>query len=156
MAARPLPMTAPASTRASASPWISPRLPASASTPCSPTWPRRRCMLETARLGAALEAAPAVSPLGPDDFVPFVKAVGRGEKLRRDLTYDEAVAAVQMIVRRQATPAQIGGLLIAQRVKGEVADEIRGFTDGVRTGFLRPLAPRVSDLLDLGVPYDGK
>ncbi len=90
------------------------------------------------------------------DFVTFVKAVGRGAKLRRDLTEAEAALAIQLIVRGVATPAQAGAFLIAQRVKGEALAEILGFTRGAREAFVTPLAPRVNDLLDLGVPYDGK
>jgi anthranilate phosphoribosyltransferase len=91
-----------------------------------------------------------------DDFIPFLKATGRGEKLKRDLTYKEAANAMELIVRRKATDAQIGGFLIAQRVKGESVDEIRGFTNRLRRAFVRPLSPRVDNLLDLAVPYDGK
>jgi len=89
-------------------------------------------------------------------FIPFVKAVGRGQKLRRDLTEDEARAAMRLILRREATPAQIGGFLIGQRVKGEAEAEIRGFTQVVRDEFVQQISPRVADLLDLGLPYDGK
>jgi anthranilate phosphoribosyltransferase len=89
-------------------------------------------------------------------FIPFVKAVGRGEKLKRDLTYDESVAALRMILRRSASDAQIGAFLIAQRVKGEAVDEVRGFTDLLRNEFVEQIAPRVDGLLDLAPPYDGK
>ncbi|MEM7032502.1 MAG: anthranilate phosphoribosyltransferase [Chloroflexota bacterium] len=89
-------------------------------------------------------------------FQPYIKAVGRGEKLKRDLTYDESVEAMRLMMRREATDAQIGGFLIAQRVKGEAVDEINGFTDLVRNEFIRALHPKVDDLLDLAVPYDGK
>jgi anthranilate phosphoribosyltransferase len=89
-------------------------------------------------------------------FVPYVQAVGRGEKLKRDLSYDEAVEALRLILQRRATDAQIGAFLIAQRVKGESVDEIRGFTQVVRNEFMRPISPRVENLLDLAVPYDGK
>lgn len=89
-------------------------------------------------------------------FLPFVKAVGRGAKLRRDLTVEESIEAMRQIVRREATPAQIGAFLIGQRVKGEAEDEIRGFTSAVRAEFIQHIAPRVENLLDLGVPYDGK
>lgn len=89
-------------------------------------------------------------------FIPFIKAVGRGEKLKRDLTYEESVAALRMILRREATDAQAGAFLIAQRVKGESVDEVRGFTDVARNEFMRPLTPRVENLLDLAPPYDGK
>lgn len=89
-------------------------------------------------------------------FQPFIKAVGRGEKLKRDLTYDESVDAMRMMMLGQATDAQMGAFLISQRVKGEAVDEINGFTKLIRDEFVKPLAPKVDNLLDLAVPYDGK
>ena len=89
-------------------------------------------------------------------FIPFVKAVGRGEKLKRDLTYEESLEAMRLMVRREATLAQIGGFLIGQRVKGEAVDEILGFTHVLREEVIQQISPRVDELLDLAVPYDGK
>ncbi len=89
-------------------------------------------------------------------FIPYIKAVGRGEKLKRDLTYDEACDALRLILSRQATDAQIGAFLIAQRVKGEAVDEIQGFINAARTEFIQSAQPKVEGLLDLAVPYDGK
>ncbi len=102
------------------------------------------------------QAVVSAAVSSPDAFIPFVKAVGRGNKLRRDLTYDEAVEAMRLILRGEATPAQIGGFLIGQRVKGEAEPEIKGFTHVTRDEFIRKIAPRVEGLLDFGVPYDGK
>ena len=99
---------------------------------------------------------PAVALSAADAFIPFVKAVGRGNKLRRDLTYAEAVEAMRLILRGEATPAQIGGFLIGQRVKGEAEPEIKGFTHVTRDAFIHKISPRVEGLLDFGVPYDGK
>ena len=92
----------------------------------------------------------------PQAFIPFIKAVGRGETLKRDLTYEEAVEAMRLIVRREATLAQIGGFLIGQRIKGEAVDELLGFTDVMREEFIQCISPHVEGLLDLAVPYDGK
>lgn len=89
-------------------------------------------------------------------FQPFIKAVGRGERLKRDLTYDESIEAMRMMMLGQATDAQMGAFLISQRVKGEAVDEINGFTDLIRREFVRSVCPKVTDLLDLAVPYDGK
>ncbi|SHK72241.1 anthranilate phosphoribosyltransferase [Rhodothermus profundi] len=88
-------------------------------------------------------------------FIPYVQAVGRGEKLKRDLTREEARDAMHLILDRTATPAQIGAFLVTQRVKGETSDEIVGFVEAART-FCHRIQPRVARLLDLGVPYDGK
>lgn len=88
-------------------------------------------------------------------FIPFIKAVGRGEKLKRDLTREEAEEAMRLILTEQATPAQVGAFLVAQRVKGEAADEVIGFTRAARAA-CRRISPRVEGLIDLGLPYDGK
>ena len=96
------------------------------------------------------------SHLPSDAFIPFIKAVGRGEKLKRDLTFDEAYAAMELIVGQKASEAQVGAFLIAQRVKGEAVDEILGFTQVMRDQFCVAISPHVQNLLDLVVPYDGK
>ena len=88
-------------------------------------------------------------------FIPFIKAVGRGEKLKRDLTRDEAQEAMRLILTGQVTPAQVGAFLVTQRVKGESADEVVGFTRAVRNLCYR-ISPQVEGLIDLGLPYDGK
>ena len=90
-----------------------------------------------------------------EKFIPYLKAIGRGEKLQRDLTVDEACEAMHLILRGEATPAQIGAFLITQRVKGEHADEIIGFTQAARS-YCQRITPKVTGLIDLGIPYDGK
>ena len=51
---------------------------------------------------------------------------------RRDLSAEEAEAAMQSIMSGEATPAQIGGYLIALRMKGETVDEIAGSARAMR------------------------
>ncbi|MXY94109.1 MAG: anthranilate phosphoribosyltransferase [Caldilineaceae bacterium SB0664_bin_27] len=92
----------------------------------------------------------------PAPFVPFIQAVGRGEKLKRDLTYEESVEALRQIVDQTCSPAQAGAFLITQRVKGEAVDEVRGFTALLRAETITRIYPRIEGLLDLAVPYDGK
>ena len=108
-----------------------------------------------------LAATPEVRSLyetdrDPAPFIPFIQAVGRGEKLKRDLSYEESVEALRQIVEQTCSPAQAGAFLITQRVKGEAVDEIRGFTALLRAETITQIRPRVEGLLDLAVPYDGK
>ena len=91
-----------------------------------------------------------------DQFKQFLRATGRGEKLKRDLTYDESVACMRMMLDGTAAEAQIGALLLTQRVKGEGVDEINGFTDVIRDEFMTRIRPQVSNLIDIACPYNGK
>jgi anthranilate phosphoribosyltransferase len=48
------------------------------------------------------------------------------------LTRDEAQAVMEQIMEGRATPAQIGGFLVALRIKGETEDEMAGFATAMR------------------------
>lgn len=50
---------------------------------------------------------------------------------RRDLSISQATWAMRSVMAGEATPAQLGGLLMALRLKGETVDEIVGFRDAV-------------------------
>ena len=59
------------------------------------------------------------------------------------------------IMRGEATPAQIGGFLVALRLKGETADEIAGCAEAMRDHVL-PVHPQRDDLVDTaGTGGDG-
>jgi len=73
----------------------------------------------------------------------------------RDLSREEARDVMDAIMRGEATPAQIGGFLIALRVKGETADEIAGCAEAMREHVLA-VRPRRDDLVDTaGTGGDG-
>ena len=58
-------------------------------------------------------------------------------------------------MRGEATPAQIGGFLVALRLKGETADEIAGFAEAMRAHVV-PVRPERADLVDTaGTGGDG-
>src|SRR5438874_4354369 len=72
-----------------------------------------------------------------------------------DLTREETREVMGGIMRGEATPAQIGGFLIALRVKGETADEIAGCAEAMREHVL-PVRPQRADLVDTaGTGGDG-
>ncbi len=50
----------------------------------------------------------------------------------QDLSAEEAESAMEVIMTGQATPAQIGGYLIALRMKGETVPEITGSARAMR------------------------
>jgi anthranilate phosphoribosyltransferase len=71
------------------------------------------------------------------------------------LSRAEARAVMGEIMRGEATPAQIGGFLVALRAKGETPDEIAGCAEAMREHVL-PVRPRRDDLVDTaGTGGDG-
>jgi anthranilate phosphoribosyltransferase len=72
-----------------------------------------------------------------------------------DLSRDEARATMAEIMAGEATQAQIAGLLVALKVKGETADEIAGCAEAMREHVLR-VNPLRTDLVDVvGTGGDG-
>ncbi|MVT53244.1 anthranilate phosphoribosyltransferase [Bradyrhizobium yuanmingense] len=57
------------------------------------------------------------------------------------LTREEAASAFEIIMSGEATPSQIGGLLMALRVRGETVEEITGAVSAMRSKMLRVSAP---------------
>jgi len=73
----------------------------------------------------------------------------------RDLSREEARGVMSTIMSGDATPAQIGGFLVALRVKGETADEIAGCAEAMRDHVLA-VRPKRTDLVDTaGTGGDG-
>src|SRR5213592_5023972 len=72
-----------------------------------------------------------------------------------DLSRDQARKVMDTIMSGEATPAQIGGFLVALRLKGETADEIAGCAEAMRAHVL-PVNPKRDDLVDTaGTGGDG-
>src|SRR5690606_25514091 len=92
----------------------------------------------------------------------FLKEVARGKRGARDLILDEAREAARLIVDGNATPAQIGAFLVAERIKTESEEEILAFAEA-----LREKARRLADFghegkagpgtgIDCAGPYNGR
>jgi anthranilate phosphoribosyltransferase len=72
-----------------------------------------------------------------------------------DLGRDETREVMGEIMRGEATPAQIGGFLVALRAKGETAPEIAGCAEAMRAHVLA-VRPQRDDLVDTaGTGGDG-
>jgi anthranilate phosphoribosyltransferase len=73
-----------------------------------------------------------------------------------DLDRGQARAVMHEIMAGEATQAQIGGFLVALRVKGETPDEIAGFAEAIREQAL-VVRPHRNDLVDVvGTGGDGQ
>jgi anthranilate phosphoribosyltransferase len=74
----------------------------------------------------------------------------------RELTREDAREAMGAIMTGEATPAQIGGFLVALRLKGETPDQIAGFAEAIR-GHVLAVRPQRDDLVDTaGTGGDGQ
>ena len=72
----------------------------------------------------------------PDLWPHVLSKIAAGASLDRD----EAAAAMRLVMSGEATPAQVGGLLMALRTKGETVEEIEGLADTM-LGFANPVLP---------------
>ncbi len=74
----------------------------------------------------------------PTDLKGLIAVVAQGKTLSRA----EAETAFNIIMTGEATPAQIGGFLMALRVRGETVDEITGAVSVMREKMTRIQAPQ--------------
>src|ERR1044072_6043708 len=72
-----------------------------------------------------------------DDLKSIIGKVATGATLSRD----EAATAFDAMMSGEGTPSQIGGLLMALRVRGETVDEITGAVAAMRGKMLKVDAP---------------
>ena len=85
-----------------------------------------------------------------DDLKSIIGKVATGASLSRE----EAASAFDAMMSGEATPSQMGGLLMALRVRGETVDEITGAVSAMRSKMLTVDAP--ADAVDIvGTGGDG-
>lgn len=90
-------------------------------------------------------------------FRELIQKVGSGPHTSRDLTRAEAATATELILRQEATPAQIGAFMIAHRIKRPTGEELAGMLDAYeRLGPRLPPLELTAPPLILGIPYDGR
>ena len=85
-----------------------------------------------------------------DDLKSIIAKVATGATL----SCEEAASAFDRMMSGEATPSQLGGLLMALRVRGETIDEITGAVSAMRAKMLKVNAP--PDAIDVvGTGGDG-
>ncbi|MEF2966793.1 anthranilate phosphoribosyltransferase [Paenibacillus sp. M1] len=87
------------------------------------------------------------------NMTEILREVGRGKRGARDLTFEEATAAAELIFGKQASDAQIGAFFLAERFKMESVEELHAFIQVCRKYAFR--SPRPNSL-DCAGPYDGR
>lgn len=71
-------------------------------------------------------------------FAEYVRILGKGPKMWRHLTFDEARVAMGMILAGDAAPLQVGAFLLLLRRTGETGEELAGMVAAARDKFLEP------------------
>src|SRR6201990_968768 len=72
-----------------------------------------------------------------DNLKPIIAKVASGATLSRE----EAASTFDAVMSGEATPSQMGALLMALRVRGETVDEITGAVTAMRSKMVRVEAP---------------
>lgn len=89
------------------------------------------------------------------DYRKIIKEVGRGKNHARDLDFDTARALYTHMLNGEVPDLEMGGILIALRIKGEGEAEMLGFYDAMQQQTMR-LTPPVAKPMPIVIPsYNG-
>ncbi len=80
--------------------------------------------------------------------------IATGPELSKDLSVQEAAAAMGLILKGRVDPVQAAVFLIALRMKRETDEENVGLMDALRAQTTEITAP-VDEIVDIADPYDG-
>jgi anthranilate phosphoribosyltransferase len=91
------------------------------------------------------------------EFRDYLRKIGSGPHTSQALNRSEAAAAYRLMLTQAATPAQIGGFMIAHRIKRPTGEELAGMLDAYNE-----LGPQLAPIdaayppLVMCNPYDGR
>ncbi|MFI3310817.1 DNA-binding protein YbiB [Ewingella allii] len=75
------------------------------------------------------------------DYTKLIKEVGRGKNHARDLDREQSLALYREMLAGEVPDLQLGGLLIALRIKGESEEEMLGFYQAMEEQVMQLQAP---------------
>ncbi len=82
--------------------------------------------------------------MSADALRDAIRRLAAGESL----SADDTAAAFDVVMRGEATPAQIAAVLVGLRVKGETTDEVAGGARALRSAMIKLRAPDPESLVD--------
>lgn len=89
------------------------------------------------------------------DYRSIIKEIGRGKNHARDLDIDTARALYTHMLNSEVPELELGGVLIALRIKGEGEAELRGFYEAMQQQTVR-LTPPPGKPMPIVIPtYNG-
>ena len=92
-----------------------------------------------------------------EEFKTYLKKIGSGEFTGKSLTREETKSALELMLKERASPAQIGGFMIAHRIRRPIPEELAGMIDA----YLE-LGPKIQSPINqrqpifFGMPFDGR
>ncbi|HEV7855546.1 MAG TPA: DNA-binding protein YbiB [Herminiimonas sp.] len=94
-------------------------------------------------------------PAEPFATARFIKEIGRGVKGARSLSRDDAQQLYAAMLDGRVSDLEMGGIMLAMRIKGESVAEIDGFIDAAEASFEQLAAPD-SEYAPIVIPsYNG-
>jgi anthranilate phosphoribosyltransferase len=95
------------------------------------------------------------TPQNPFPAARFIKEIGRGTKGARSMTREDAKLLYGAMLDGRVSDLELGGILLAMRIKGESVEEIAGFMDAAESSFA-PLPAPPGDFAPVLIPsYNG-
>jgi len=89
------------------------------------------------------------------EYTRIIKEVGRGKNHARDIDFDTARALYREMLAGEVPDLELGGLLIALRIKGEGEEEMLGFYQAMQEQVMR-LTPPAGQPMPIVIPsYNG-
>src|SRR5450830_427295 len=86
---------------------------------------------------------------------PFIKEIGRGQKGARGMSRGDAHDLHQAMLDDRVSDLELGGILLAMRIKGESVDELAGFLQAAEASFT-PLRAPAGEFAPVLIPsYNG-
>ncbi|MDB5793718.1 MAG: ybiB [Noviherbaspirillum sp.] len=71
----------------------------------------------------------------PFSAARFIKEIGRGKKGARSMSREDAFQLYAAMLDGRVSDLEMGGIMLAMRIKGESVDEIAGFLDAAENSF---------------------
>jgi anthranilate phosphoribosyltransferase len=91
----------------------------------------------------------------PFHAAPFIKEIGRGKKGARSMSREDAYQLYAAMLDGRVSDLEMGGIMLAMRIKGESVDEIAGFLDAAEASFEKLPTP-AGDYAPVVIPsYNG-
>jgi anthranilate phosphoribosyltransferase len=89
----------------------------------------------------SLQTTNTAPPAAPFAAARFIKEIGRGKKGARSMTRDDARQLYEAMLDGRVSDLEMGGILLAMRIKGESVDEIAGFLEAAEAATERLAMP---------------